>query len=471
MVKMIRFSAWVLIFIWVFVSGSSAQEFGVWIATAHRIDYPKTNGSKNQQAELINLVQTAADRGITTLYFQVRGRGDAVYQSDYEPWSEVLSGKLGQNPGWDPLDLVIKEASKRKLKVVGWFNVYKITDGSNQTKSSSKQKHPVESHPSWVMKSGSERFLNPGIPEVREYLAKIAADLVKKYPLDGLQLDFIRYPTTPFNDKKTVSAFKPKGMETDDWRRKNISETVKQIRDAIKKIRPDIELSAAPLGIWKSIPGAKGLESYKQVYQDSFGWVQDGLVDAIMPQIYWPAGNIPDGTGAKSSPDFNTLTENWVQNCRSVPVIPGIGLYKEPVFKQTDALVRFALKAGAQGVAFYSWSQFVNLDPDFIKLVSGKNFREINQSEGSQAVFNKSPSAGNLESIRISRLTGNSFLLVFDKDARPEGTWSLWSPSEVLMSEGKLGNENSQILPFTDGAAILKLVFSDGTTKDLKIGE
>ncbi|MCA0445515.1 MAG: family 10 glycosylhydrolase [Bacteroidetes bacterium] len=471
MVTFTRLVIYVLVFSAGFFSNLSAQEFGVWVATAHRIDFPKTNGSENQKNELISLVQTAADRGITTLYFQVRGRGDSFYQSDFEPWSESLTGKLGQDPGWDPLDVVIKEASKRNLKVIAWFNVYKITDGSNQTKSSSKKKHPVESHPKWVMKSGSERFLDPGIPDVRLYLAKVAADLVKKYPVDGVQLDFIRYPTTPFNDKKTVSSFKPKKMETDDWRRQNISETVKQIRDAIKAIRPGIEFSAAPLGIWKSIKGAAGLESYRQVYQDSFGWVRDGLVDVIMPQIYWPAGNIPDGTGAKSSPDFNALTENWVNYCNPVPVIPGIALYKKPVFDQTEDLVRFALKAGAKGVAFYSWSQFLSLNPGFINSVPDLNFRDKNQSDPQKEIEVAKPSQGNPDVIKVNRLSATSVLLVFEKDARPEGNWSLLSVEKVMIAEGKLAGSNSQILPFTEGADYIKLVFPDGTTKELKIGD
>jgi len=471
MVTFTRLVIYVLVFSAGFFSNLSAQEFGVWVATAHRIDFPKTNGSEDQKNELLRLVQTAADRGITTLYFQVRGRGDSFYQSDFEPWSESLTGKLGQDPGWDPLDVVIKEASKRNLKVIAWFNVYKITDGSNQTKSSSKKKHPVESHPKWVMKSGSERFLDPGIPDVRIYLAKVAADLVKKYPVDGVQLDFIRYPTTPFNDKKTVSSFKPKKMETDDWRRQNISETVKQIRDAIKAIRPGIEFSAAPLGIWKSIKGAAGLESYRQVYQDSFGWVRDGLVDAIMPQIYWPAGNIPDGTGASSSPDFNALTENWVNNCNPVPVIPGIALYKKPVFDQTEDLVRFALKAGAKGVAFYSWSQFLSLNPGFINSVSDLNFRDKNQSDPQKEIEVVKPSQGNPDVIKVNRLSATSVLLVFEKDARPEGNWSLLSVEKVMIAEGKLAGSNSQILPFTEGADYIKLVFPDGTTKELKIGD
>lgn len=452
-----------------FFSNSSAQEFGVWIATAHRIDYPKTNGSDNQKAELISLVQTAADRGITALYFQVRGRGDSFYRSDFEPWSESLTGKLGQDPGWDPLDVVIREAKKRNLKVIAWFNVFKITDGSNQTKSASKLKHPVEAHPKWVMKSGSERFLDPGIPDVRHYIAKVAADLVKKYPVDGVQLDFIRYPTTQFNDKKTVASFKPKKIETEDWRRQNISETVRLIGEAIKKMRPGIELSAAPLGIWKSIPGAAGLESYHQVYQDSFGWVRAGWVDAIMPQLYWPAGNIPDGTGAKTSPDFYALAENWVKNCSPVPVIPGIALYKTPVFNQAEDLARFALSAGAKGVAFYSWSQFINLNPDFINSLT--NFRTKNQSDPKKAIEIVPPSSGNQALISVSRLTPTSVLLVFEKDARPEGSWRLLSREKEILSEGKLGGNNSQILPVMEGAEFIKLVFPDGTTKELKIGE
>ncbi len=443
-----------------------SQEFAVWIATAHSIDFPKTKGVENQKAELRELVQTAKRRGITTLYFQVRGRGDAFYRSAVEPWSEELTGTLGQDPGWDPLSEVLSESKKAGIKVIGWFNVYKLTDASNQTKSRGKIRHLTESHPGWVLKSGSERFLNPGIPEVRTYLVSVLSDLLKKYPIDGIQLDFIRYPTTPFKDQAAVKKYKKKGETAEDWRRTNISETVRILSEATARLRPGSEFSTAPLGIWKEIPGAKGLQSYFDVYQDSQGWVSAGYLTAIMPQLYWPAGNIPDGTGARTSPDFRALAIDWVEKCPSVRVLPGIGLYKEPVFRQTEELVKIALSAGAAGVAFYSWSQFVTLPEGLLtgfvrKPVSEQTLLLEIKPDVSEGEF----------PVSLTRLSKDQRLARFSAGQQQARGWVVLSAAGDTLGTGKLSGMASELIKTPAGSKKVIFIFSDSTQTELTIGD
>jgi len=453
--KMKNFSFTILFVICLFSSAFTnltAQDFGVFIATAHRIDYPRTDGKENQIQELKDIVEEAHQKGINTLYFQVRGRGDAFYQSELEPWSESLTGSLGKNPGWDPLAELIELAKARNMKVIGWFNVFKIADKSNPTKSKSRIKHPAQAHPEWVLKSGSELFLNPGIPEVRKYIASVAEDLVSGYELDGIQLDFCRYPTTKYNDSKTVKKYKPLKQSTDDWRRENVTQTVRLIREAISAKNSDVILSAVPLGICKSVPKANGLQSYYEVYQDSYGWMENNLIDEVVPQIYWPIGNIPDGTGAKTSPDYETLCYAWKENSNGKPVKAGIALYKQPVFNQTQKQIEVAIQAGHSGVVFYAWLQFrkLNLDLNNFKYSASKVTKQQPDLTENKA-----------HKFKYDKLTSNQILL-YNDDNLTADSYEISDEYGNVKLNGKINGEHVVLLNIDSSMKIVRLKNNSG---------
>lgn len=429
-----------------------SQDFGVWITTAHRIDFPKTDGMKNQMEELKEIVDDASRLGITTLYFQVRARGDASYQSELEPWSESFTGELGKNPGWDPLAEIIELAKSKNMKVIGWFNVFKVADQSNQTRSKSKVKHPAERHPDWILKSGTEKFLNPGIPEVRTYIALIAEDIVSGYNIDGLQLDFCRYPTTKYNDSKTLKKYKPAKLSTDDWRRQNVTETVSLIRDAMKKHNPDLILSAAPLGICKSVPKATGLQSYYEVYQDSYGWLENNLLDEVVPQLYWPIGNKPDGTGAKTSPDFETLCKTWGKNSNNIPLKSGIALYKKPVFNEAKREIEVALSNGLDGVVFFAWHQFKELNLD-LNQFKKKKLESPDKKEN--FVSTKT------DSFKFEKLTEKEFL-IYNDEKLSGTTFEILDDNGNVISNGNFNHEHVVILEYNPNMKSANIKNSSG---------
>ncbi|NUQ82205.1 MAG: family 10 glycosylhydrolase [Bacteroidetes bacterium] len=423
---------------------ASAQIRAVWVATAHRIDFPKTNGAAAQQAELKALMSAAHQSGINTLIFQARGRGDAFYQSEHEPWSESLTGTLGQSPGWDPLQMVLAETTNHPMRVIAWFNVFKVADATSQTRSASGLRHPAEANPGWILRAGGESFLNPGIPAVRDYLARVAADLVRRYAVDGIQLDFIRYPTTRFDDASTLKKYKDPSQSAADFRRWAVSETVRQIHQAVKAIRPGIEVSAAPLGIWKSIDGARGLESYHEVFQDSRGWTAAGYLDAIYPQIYWPAGGISDGVNPGPAPDFNRLIDDWVAGCRPVPVVAGIGIYKPPVLAQADRLESYSLQAGAAGVAFYSWSQFINMK---------QPARQETKPTLPPVTSNQEPMAA----VSLHRLSKSHVFLVFREGREEPVTIRFADPGGSVLEEVKTTGESSRLFTVPAGTQRIRI--------------
>ncbi|MBN2432484.1 MAG: family 10 glycosylhydrolase [Acidobacteria bacterium] len=337
------------------------QEYGVWVATAHRIDFPKTDGRTHQQAELRELVRIAAERHITTIYFQVRARGDAFFESTLEPWSPHLRGPAGEEPGWDPLAELIREAQRHGMKVSAWFNTFLVADRSTRLNGTAQERHPLRRHPEWRLAAGPEIFLDPGIPAVREYLAAVAADLARKYPLDGFQLDFLRYPTRSFDDSATMVRYKPDHLPAADWRRQNITAALTAIRQSVKAVRPRTRFGVTSLGICKRTARSRGLESYHEVFQDGCGWLEQGLLDEIAPQIYWTIGTDPEGPDQPPSPDFTDLLQTWRRLNADVRFLPGIGLYKPQIFREAAFQVAAALSAGADGVIFYSWTHFLDL--------------------------------------------------------------------------------------------------------------
>jgi uncharacterized lipoprotein YddW (UPF0748 family) len=252
---------------------------GLWVT---RWDY-------SNPADLAKICYNAASARFTDLMFQVRGAGTVFYPSAYEPWAPQMGGR---NPGWDPLATVIREAHKYGLRVHAYMNVLPAatsgdTEGTIYTQ-----------HRSWMMvDSGGDSmragsfyaFAEPGLPEVRAYLAKVFAEVATRYAVDGIHMDYIRYPDErgDYSYHPTVVArftqlygARP-ASRPEQWanfRRAQITETIAAIARATRAARPGIELSAAVV--------ADPTRGVGQAYQSALEWVRSGLLDAIAPMAY-----------------------------------------------------------------------------------------------------------------------------------------------------------------------------------------
>jgi len=192
-------------------TGLRAEEFrAAWVATVWNIDWPSKPGltTYSQQRELKAIFDKAKGIGLNTIILQVRPAGDTFYKSPYEPWSAFLTGKMGRapDPYYDPLQFAVEEAHKRGLKLHAWINPFRMKSGNFSLASN----HMSRTHPSWVKTSGKDVWLDPGIPEVREHVLKIVADLVKRYEVDGIHIDDYFYPYPPSNQK-------PRRQTFNDW--------------------------------------------------------------------------------------------------------------------------------------------------------------------------------------------------------------------------------------------------------------
>ena len=256
----------------------------MWITTASGLDWPQTTDRVEQQTSLRALLRGVKAARFNTIFFQVRARGDAYYRSRYEPWAENLTGALGKDPGWDPLAFVLAEAHELGIEVHAWFNVFKIR-GPNPVGPSTPE-HPSRTLACFTVEQDGELWLDPGRPEVRTYLATVALDLVRRYDIDAINFDFIRYPGTSFGDGESFARY-GKAMKIHDWRRQNITAFVREVYAQAVHLKPMLKVGSSPLGVYREETNGSQRGSFYWVYQDSYSWLREGIHDYLSPQVYW----------------------------------------------------------------------------------------------------------------------------------------------------------------------------------------
>jgi uncharacterized lipoprotein YddW (UPF0748 family) len=269
----------------------------IWVS---RFEY-KTPG------DIQRIFYNAASARFTDVLFQVRGEGTVYFRSPIEPWAFQLSGRsvergVGVDPGWDPLTVALSEARRYGLRVHAYVNVMPAWAQEASPPKESGQLYVARK--SWLMTdrrgdpmkpNGFYAFLDPSLPEVRQYLARLFAQLAHDYPLHGIHLDYIRYPHP---DEAPGYGFHPRALQDfkawsggtpesrpeawNEFRRAQVAATVRGIRDAVRSVKPGIEISAAVY--------AEPSKARESVAQDSPAWVAEGLVDWIAPMIYVAEG-------------------------------------------------------------------------------------------------------------------------------------------------------------------------------------
>jgi uncharacterized lipoprotein YddW (UPF0748 family) len=312
------------------------REFrAAWVATVANIDWPSRKGlsTGEQKAELIAILDRTAQLKLNAVIFQVRPACDALYQSQIEPWSEYLTGTMGEAPApfYDPLAFVVEQAHQRGLELHAWFNPYRARHLSAKTPASPN--HISKTHPQLVRHYGKYLWLDPGEKEVQEYSLSVVMDVVKRYDIDGIHFDDYFYPykendssgnEMDFPDDPSWQRFGARGkLARDDWRRENVNTLIQNVYKSIKATKPWVKFGVSPFGIWR--PGnpeqIKGYDAYAKLYADSRKWLGSGWLDYLAPQLYWGI-EPPDQS-------FPVLLKWWnSQNRKSRHVWPGMDTTK-----------------------------------------------------------------------------------------------------------------------------------------------
>jgi uncharacterized lipoprotein YddW (UPF0748 family) len=307
--------------------GSSGRALrGMWIATVTGLDWPVDphRPAARQRADFRRLLDTAKALRLNAVFVQIRPTADAFYPSPYEPWSQWITGKQGENPGYDVLGYMLKEAHARGLEFHAWFNPYRVSRQNDLKRLAAT--HPARRHPGWVRHYGGGLWYDPGLPQVRDLVGDIVLDVVRKYDIDGVHFDdyFYPYPESgDFPDKASYRAYGRRFSSKAAWRRDNVNTLVKRVSDDVHRAKPWVRFGISPFGVWRNAStdragsATRALQSYDDIYADSRLWVRRGWLDYILPQLYWPIGD--------RRADYRTLTAWWSRQVRGTDVALEIG--------------------------------------------------------------------------------------------------------------------------------------------------
>jgi len=295
----------------------------IWVT---RFDYETAD-------DVTRIMENCADAGFDAVLFQVRGNGTVAYRSRIEPWAEQFDHA---DPGFDPLVLAIREAHERGLQLHAWVNVMPAWRGPDEPTISNQL---YFTHPDWFWYDADGRrqplvhqvgdntrgwyaSLNPCLPEVRDYLVDVFEELVTHYNVDGLHMDYIRFPNEPVvsgekipdypRDARTLELYAADTGQTPDddpeawthWRSEQVTRLVGDIHAMMRRRRPDALLSAA-VG---SVP-----ENALKHFQDTKTWIRDGIIDTVFLMNY---------TGDLDK--FRRRLDPWLAEQEKTPIIPGL---------------------------------------------------------------------------------------------------------------------------------------------------
>lgn len=292
-----------------------------WLTTLGGLDWPsqKATSSKTierQKQELCQILDALKRANFNTVLLQTRLRGDVIYPSAIEPFTESLTGHEGGDPHYDPLKFAIDECHRRGMELHAW--IVTIPIGNTRQVKLLGKKSITKKQPSICKLYKGTWYLDPGNPQTDNYLASIVHEIVSRYDVDGIHLDYIRYPerAKDFPDQNTYRKYGKK-EKLEQWRRDNITRIVRRIYAETKLLKPWVKVSSSPVGKYNDTQRypSRGWNAYEVVYQDARRWLKEGIHDALFPMMYFQGNH------------FYPFALDWQENKNGRWIVPGLGIY------------------------------------------------------------------------------------------------------------------------------------------------
>lgn len=277
----------------------------VWLTTIGGIDWPHSyaqseRSAEKQKEELRCILDRLQKANINTVLLQTRIRATTIYPSQYEPWDGCLSGFPGKSPGYDALQFAIDECHKRGMEVHAWVVTIPVGKWNSYGCRQLRKRFPR-----LIKRIGQDGYMDPEATQTGCYLAEMCREIVQRYDVDGIHLDYIRYPETwKFRIGK-------------DQARGNITRIVEKIHQAVKKEKPWVKMSCSPIGKFDDLSRywSHGWNAYTKVAQDAQAWLKDGLMDELFPMMYFRGDQ------------FFPFAIDWKEHSYGKIIAPGLGIY------------------------------------------------------------------------------------------------------------------------------------------------
>ena len=336
---------------------------GVWLA---RMNWASTNPPAMRR-QIITIMNQAAKANFNAVFFQVRGQAETLYPSPHEPWSKLVGAR---DPGFDPVQLAVEEAHKHGLAFHAYINFLPMW---NEQKPPQPANHlyfrhgpTVTPENSWLlfgpdakpMKMNEYYYMNPALPQVKAYLKKVIRHFVTAYDVDGIHFDRIRYPGPDYiNDPYSLQQYRRANARSPlakaEWARRTLTDLVEDVVADVRLLKPYLQVSMAAWGMYRT-DDLKGYEhyhsGYENYYQDSIDWLDRGIMDFIVPMIYW---DIPD-----PKPNFDDLWLDFKRRTYNYQkIFPGMQVaYGFIENGEITRQVNFVRQNGGRGAVMWSFS-------------------------------------------------------------------------------------------------------------------
>lgn len=277
----------------------------VWLTTIGGIDWPHSyaqseRSAEKQKEELRAILDRLQKANINTVLLQTRIRATTIYPSQYEPWDGCLSGFPGKSPGYDALQFAIDECHKRGMEVHAWVVTIPVGKWNSYGCRQLRKRFPR-----LIKRIDQDGYMDPEATQTGCYLAEMCREIVQRYDVDGIHLDYIRYPETwKFRISK-------------DQARGNITRIVEKIHQAVKKEKPWVKMSCSPIGKFDDLSRywSHGWNAYTKVAQDAQAWLKEGLMDELFPMMYFRGDQ------------FFPFAIDWKEHSYGKIIAPGLGIY------------------------------------------------------------------------------------------------------------------------------------------------
>jgi uncharacterized lipoprotein YddW (UPF0748 family) len=330
--------------------------------------------SLSSPEKIANVVATARKYGFNTLFVQVRGRGDALYNSTLEPRSTELDGEPAS---FDPLATVISDAHAAGIQVHAWLNTYYVWSSSKLPDS---PLHVVNSHKDWLVKDANGNmpltpsdategaFLSPANEQARRFIHDVFMEVVKNYDIDGIHFDYVRYPSEYYDySPSALDGFTVHmnqvipgcsdriNTRTDplayvhaypevwaSWRRDQVTDLVRSISHDVKAVKPWVVVSAAVFANAEDAFDARG--------QDWKEWLKEGIIDVVIPMAY---NNSSQLVGSQLK-DAEVTAHEYGRFCYA-----GLGSWHISAESTSDK-IKIARQLGVQGIVLFSYGGVTN---------------------------------------------------------------------------------------------------------------
>ena len=302
------------------------------------------------------LIEDAEENNLNQILAEVRYRGDAMYFPNKTDSTYTNSEKRSytlQDSLFDPLDYLVEKTKTKNIEVHAWLTMYVITPHKLEN---IDPEHIYYQHPEWITADFTGKtmpnnilegaYLDPGIPEVQEYLFKVVMDIVVNYEIDGVQLDYIRYPDREFGYNKIAYKNYQEQIKFQDaeswqnWKEDQICSFIQKLNNAIKTVSPNTELTAAVIS---------KVDKAEKIYSQNWKkWLQEGFVD----RAYLMAYQIKDE-------DFKTVIDTVSTFNLKNKIVVGLKAWSKncsyPVSKINEK-IDISRKQKFAGIAFFSYT-------------------------------------------------------------------------------------------------------------------